>query len=141
MLLRPAQLHCRNALRNPLKRRITIPGFSLRGKLQHDVQYRSFTAVGGLWNKQNTGQPQIDKQKQTGASASAPETPSVVNSKKDGEGNNAADTTKLVAKKPDPLSGNSVTSKQQRKVDWAIMKEMAKYLWPKVRIYSLSRSF
>jgi ATP-binding cassette, subfamily B (MDR/TAP), member 7 len=33
----------------------------------------------------------------------------------------------------DALSDAMVVNKEQRKADWAIMKEMAKYLWPKVR--------
>ena len=32
-----------------------------------------------------------------------------------------------------PLSEQTVSNKEQRKADWAIMKEMARYLWPKVR--------
>ncbi|PYH46870.1 ATP-binding cassette Fe/S cluster precursor transporter ATM1 [Aspergillus saccharolyticus JOP 1030-1] len=40
---------------------------------------------------------------------------------------NATTTTK----KKDLLSEATVASKEQRKADWAIMKEMAKYLWPK----------
>lgn len=36
-------------------------------------------------------------------------------------------------KKKDLLSEASMGVKEQRKADWAIMKEMAKYLWPKVR--------
>jgi len=35
-------------------------------------------------------------------------------------------------KKNDLLSDTGVSNKKQRQVDWAIMKEMAKYLWPKV---------
>lgn len=35
-------------------------------------------------------------------------------------------------KKKDLLSESTVATQQQRKADWAIMKEMAKYLWPKV---------
>ena len=35
--------------------------------------------------------------------------------------------------KKDLLSETSVGVKEQRKADWAIMNEMAKYLWPKVR--------
>ncbi|CZT42575.1 probable ATP-binding cassette transporter protein, mitochondrial [Rhynchosporium secalis] len=31
----------------------------------------------------------------------------------------------------DPLALDDKTNKEQRKADWAIMKEMAKYLWPK----------
>lgn len=32
------------------------------------------------------------------------------------------------------LSESTVGRKEQRKADWAIMREMAKYLWPKVEI-------
>ena len=36
--------------------------------------------------------------------------------------------------KPDALlSEQSLSNKEQRKADWAIMKEMSRYLWPKVR--------
>jgi len=35
-------------------------------------------------------------------------------------------------KKPNILTQASLSTKEQRKEDWAIMKEMAKYLWPKV---------
>ncbi len=35
--------------------------------------------------------------------------------------------------KTDPLlSEQTVSNKEQRKADWAIMKEMSRYLWPKV---------
>jgi ABC transporter ATM len=34
--------------------------------------------------------------------------------------------------KKDLLSEPMAANKEQRKADWAIMKEMAKYLWPKV---------
>jgi ABC transporter ATM len=34
--------------------------------------------------------------------------------------------------KKDLLSEPLAANKEQRKADWAIMKEMAKYLWPKV---------
>ncbi|KAF2201203.1 ABC transporter [Delitschia confertaspora ATCC 74209] len=38
----------------------------------------------------------------------------------------------LAAGKKDPLLAEAVlTNKEQRKADWAIMKEMSKYLWPK----------
>jgi len=40
--------------------------------------------------------------------------------------------SKLGSKKPDVLAQASLSTKEQRKTDWAIMKEMAKYLWPKV---------
>lgn len=34
--------------------------------------------------------------------------------------------------KKDALSESAKATKDQRKADWAIMREMAKYLWPKV---------
>jgi ATP-binding cassette subfamily B (MDR/TAP) protein 7 len=34
--------------------------------------------------------------------------------------------------KKDLLSEPMAATKEQRKADWAIMREMAKYLWPKV---------
>jgi ATP-binding cassette subfamily B (MDR/TAP) protein 7 len=42
-------------------------------------------------------------------------------------------------KKTDLLNGPTVSNKEQRKADWAIMKEMAKYLWPKVGRRRLER--
>lgn len=40
-------------------------------------------------------------------------------------------TVKAVTKK-DLLSESTKATKEQRKADWAILREMAKYLWPKV---------
>lgn len=33
-----------------------------------------------------------------------------------------------------------MSNKEQRKADWAIMKEMTKYLWPKVRFPRVMRA-
>ena len=41
--------------------------------------------------------------------------------------------TKNVPKTDSLLSEQTVSNKEQRKADWAIMKEMARYLWPKVK--------
>jgi ATP-binding cassette subfamily B (MDR/TAP) protein 7 len=38
------------------------------------------------------------------------------------------------AKQDDLLTVPTVSNKEQRKADWAIMKEMARYLWPKVAL-------
>ncbi|GAB1216710.1 Iron-sulfur clusters transporter atm1, mitochondrial [Aspergillus terreus] len=40
-------------------------------------------------------------------------------------------TAASASPKKDLLSETTVASKEQRKADWAIMKEMVKYLWPK----------
>lgn len=44
--------------------------------------------------------------------------------------------TKSAPKKKteDILNTSAATNKEQRKADWAIMKDLAKYLWPKVRV-------
>jgi len=43
------------------------------------------------------------------------------------------------AKNADLLAEKTITDKEQRKVDWAIIKEMAKYLWPKVGFSAAAR--
>jgi ABC transporter ATM len=45
----------------------------------------------------------------------------------------SSETTKSEKKKIGLLNEATVTTKEQRKADWEIMKEMAKYLWPKVQ--------
>jgi ABC transporter ATM len=42
------------------------------------------------------------------------------------------DSRNATTAKKDLLSETTVANKEQRKADWAIIKEMAKYLWPKV---------
>ena len=41
--------------------------------------------------------------------------------------------TKMAPKTEMLLSEQTVSNKEQRKADWAILKEMTKYLWPQVR--------
>jgi len=64
-----------------------------------------------------------------------------------GPGNNAVAEAKakivepVVAKPKKPealLSEKQVTNKEQRKADWAIIKEMSHYLWPKVGKVSIT---
>lgn len=79
-----------------------------------------------------------DNQKTTGASPLQSKTASIATdttNKGDGSG-----VQKLVAeanstpkkKTEDILNTSAATNKEQRKADWAIMKDLAKYLWPKV---------
>jgi ABC transporter ATM len=44
---------------------------------------------------------------------------------------NATKPSPLAATRKDPLKLDDKTNKEQRKADWAIIKEMSKYLWPK----------
>lgn len=46
-------------------------------------------------------------------------------------GNKDAAATKPPTKNTDPLAVPEKTVQEQRKADWAIMKEMSRYLWPK----------
>lgn len=67
-----------------------------------------------------------------------------VNGAKKADGANAvlkpetAQKSKAAGDKNDPLlAEKTVSNKEQRKADWAIMKEMSRYLWPKVGWQSL----
>ncbi|KAF2273985.1 iron-sulfur clusters transporter atm1, mitochondrial precursor [Westerdykella ornata] len=52
--------------------------------------------------------------------------------RKDAHGQRAPSAASKVPAKPDALLSEQVVStQQQRKADWAIMKEMSRYLWPK----------
>ncbi|KAF2703179.1 iron-sulfur clusters transporter atm1, mitochondrial precursor [Pleomassaria siparia CBS 279.74] len=56
---------------------------------------------------------------------------------------NTTTTTTTTAAKPAPpdalLAEQLVTNKEQRKADWAIMKEMSQYLWPKDNLGTRAR--
>ena len=46
------------------------------------------------------------------------------------------DDAKSIGPKTDALlTEQTVSNKEQRKADWAIMKEMVQYLWPKVALF------
>lgn len=84
-------------------------------------QFRIFTSHQGPLRAQVSEDKTAEK-KTTTTAAGTPATPESKDSK------NATAT-----KKTDLLSEATMGAKEQRKADWAIMKEMAKYLWPKVR--------
>jgi ATP-binding cassette subfamily B (MDR/TAP) protein 7 len=48
-------------------------------------------------------------------------------------------TAKVVAKTDPLLQEQTLTNKEQRKADWAIMKEMSQYLWPKDNLGTRAR--
>lgn len=48
-------------------------------------------------------------------------------------------TAKVVAKTDPLLQEQNLTNKEQRKADWAIMKEMSQYLWPKDNLGTRAR--
>lgn len=83
-----------------------------------------FSSLGGSWRKQETGD--TAPQRKTASLNTAP----VANADAIQKQKNTQNAT--TTKKNDLLSEATVANKEQRKADWAIMREMAKYLWPKV---------
>lgn len=81
-----------------------------------------------------------DSQKTTGTPPLQPKQASIATDTTKGD---VPGVQKLVAetkptqkkKTEDILNTSAATNKEQRKADWAIMKDLAKYLWPKVRSY------
>lgn len=127
MLLRTAQLHYRVAHRNLSWSRVRLSGQSGQGLYRHGGACCAFTTG----RKLSKEQP-VDALKQT-AKSSKEVAQSATDKVQNAGGKETASASTLGNKKPGTLlSETTVTSKEQRKVDWAIMKEMAKYLWPKV---------
>ncbi|KAK2874965.1 hypothetical protein FQN49_001898 [Arthroderma sp. PD_2] len=128
MLLRTTQLHCRIASRNLSRSRLSLPGPFSQGSCRHGALRCAFTTRGSLSKDQPSDTPK------TAGRLNASTTPkgSVTIDVKSTAVKDVVGVSKADSKKPGALlSESTVTSKEQRKVDWAIMKEMAKYLWPK----------
>ncbi|KAK2734805.1 Iron-sulfur clusters transporter atm1, mitochondrial [Myotisia sp. PD_48] len=121
MLLRSAQLPGRIAPRH-VPRCAWVDNTVRTRYFRHSVVHRSFKTNSSQLKTGNAGlPPQGDGR--AGPKPTVSETATVAEKNvatKSGQKNT-----------PDVLGGNNVTAKEQRQVDWAIMKEMAKYLWPK----------
>ncbi|KAJ5814701.1 hypothetical protein N7474_006478 [Penicillium riverlandense] len=124
MLLRAARSPCwRPAARLAHS---SFPGRTQWTRLGHGPQQlRVFTSDGGPLRKDAK-----DSKAPSAKSSPAPAPPvsqlaaaNLVQTSKEGD-------EKPATKKP-LLNESAVGTKEQRKADWAIMKEMAKYLWPK----------
>ncbi|EAS36367.2 iron-sulfur clusters transporter atm1, mitochondrial [Coccidioides immitis RS] len=118
MLLRAARFGCRFSSPYPPTSR--APHFKLfrQTHIRPEGQTRIFTTQGSALNKQNSGE------KVTTSSIAAQNA-----SRHAATPENKA--PKLENTKPDLLGEATVTRQAQRKADWAIMREMTKYLWPK----------
>ncbi|KAJ5662479.1 uncharacterized protein N7477_010095 [Penicillium maclennaniae] len=113
MLLRAARSPCWRPAR------YAYPSFAGRAPWMRPnaTQLRIFTSCGRLQNQSTDGR---DPMSTKPGSAAVP-------SLTDG---NAAQAKEAAGKK-DLLSESTKATQDQRKADWAIMREMAKYLWPK----------
>lgn len=102
--------------------------------LRNRTQIRIFTAGRNLLKQQNGEQTAADKLSEERATVSASETsPKTVELGTPAQKTSSTDNAKAKIEKSDPLAEPTISRTAQRKVDWAIMKEMAQYLWPKVR--------
>lgn len=104
------------------------PGFA--GQLRST---RLGTHMRAFTSDQGPLRTKLERETPTPASASSPsqlENANIVQKPKESREAKAPPEKDLLSK---PLV---TANKEQRKADWAIMKEMAKYLWPKVRLES-----
>ncbi|RMJ27705.1 hypothetical protein PHISP_01419 [Aspergillus sp. HF37] len=126
MLLRAARSPCWRVPRRLSRPDYTVPRSTPRPTTYHDTQLRLFSSLGGSWRKPETGDsaPERKTANPNSAPGSRLANVDVVQKQKDTQNANST-------KKNDLLSEATVANKEQRKADWAIMREMAKYLWPK----------
>ncbi|KAJ5606448.1 hypothetical protein N7510_009229 [Penicillium lagena] len=124
MLLRAARSPCwRPAAR------IARPSFAGRTqwtRLGHGTQQlRVFTSNGGPLRKdvKDSDSPSAKSSRASTSPVSRLAAAELVQTSKEGDGKTATKKTLL--------NESAMGTKEQRKADWAIMKEMAKYLWPK----------
>jgi ATP-binding cassette subfamily B (MDR/TAP) protein 7 len=131
MLLRAARSPCWHVPRRLTRPDYTVPRSMPWPTTYHGTQLRLFSSLGSSWRKPETGDsaPERKTARLNSAPASELANADVVQKQKDTQ--NATST-----KKNDLLSEATVANKEQRKADWAIMREMAKYLWPKVCLCS-----
>lgn len=118
MLPRTARLPCWRTTTPFIRPACVVPRSTPWKPSSYGSQFRAFKSSQGPLRRQAT-EDKAAEQKTATASASAADQKS---------SQNVAAT-----KKNDFMSEAALGNKEQRKADWAIMKEMAKYLWPKVR--------
>lgn len=127
MLLQAARSQCRFAGRNLHSSRQARSWYpSRQSNLYNGRQTRIFTTGGnGRWKSQDGGErPQSRRSTEPKKESQGPG--KAENAKSSGSAQQAK------KQKSDLLNETTVANKEQRKADWAIMKEMAHYLWPKV---------
>ncbi|KAL2216168.1 P-loop containing nucleoside triphosphate hydrolase protein [Thermoascus aurantiacus ATCC 26904] len=125
MLLRAARSPCWRAPRRLTDPRFVLVRSSQRASFGDGNQLRIFTTT-GAWRRQDTGDAS-SKQKPVDVATTKASRLADAQAAETQKGAAAAKS----AKDADLLAEKTITNKEQRKVDWAIIKEMAKYLWPK----------
>ena len=129
MLLRAARPPCWAPSGRYIHPAFSVPRSTPWKTAYYRTQLRTFTSSQGPCRNQlpGTTTPEQKEANPNALPVSPITNPKVTATPKD------AKNAKVAAAKKDPfLSEATVGAKEQRKADWAIMKEMAKYLWPKV---------
>lgn len=116
--------------------RYALPSYSSRLPCTrlHVAQHRSFTA-GPTLRKTPVDNTTSSIEKKDASPLPLSSQPQATNASR--VPNPESDKANAAPKK-EPLSETAKANKEQRKADWAIMREMAKYLWPKVRRNGIS---
>ncbi|PYH91537.1 P-loop containing nucleoside triphosphate hydrolase protein [Aspergillus ellipticus CBS 707.79] len=126
MLPRAARSPCWRVPRHFIYRPAAVPRPTSWASVPRGGQLRAFSSTRSPLKKQAAEKLPSESQAPNSSdpSSTRPGAANVAQSPKDTQ--NAT-----VTPKKDLLNEAPVTVKEQRKADWAIMKEMAKYLWPK----------
>ncbi|THC98844.1 hypothetical protein EYZ11_001691 [Aspergillus tanneri] len=129
MLPRAARSPCVRIPTHFLQRGLVVPHASpWASSTCYGAQLRAFSTRGGPLKKQAADESPTERNtpRPSAPSTSQPVDAAVVQSSKDTRKDPKAKT-----EEKNLLGETIVVKKEQRKADWAIMKEMAKYLWPK----------
>ena len=119
MLLRAYQLPCR-------------PPSCLRlHRYPPSTSYRLFNHQTFLAQERRTSPQSLGSQTPLKTDSAENIKPEAIQKPPDAESDEAPKTDGL-------LTEQTVSNKEQRKADWAIMKEMVQYLWPKVNLENKS---
>ncbi|OJJ49153.1 hypothetical protein ASPZODRAFT_13887 [Penicilliopsis zonata CBS 506.65] len=131
MLLRAARLPCWQR-----SRRLGHPGLAIPRSppwlhaTYRAHQHRVFTSDGSSQRKDAASSNQAASEQRSTSTTATP-TSQLAGAKVIQKPTGSPQEKAVAAKKGDLLSESTLASKEQRKADWAIMREMAKYLWPK----------
>ncbi|KAL4892673.1 P-loop containing nucleoside triphosphate hydrolase protein [Aspergillus ambiguus] len=128
MLPRAARPPCLRFSRRLILRGSADPRPASWTAASYATQLRAFSTSKGPLRKQSTPEPPPDRKSSTPPAPPVSRPVETTPAHKPKDVHNAAASTST---KKDLLSETTVAKKEQRKADWAIMKEMAKYLWPK----------
>ncbi|KAF7155166.1 hypothetical protein CNMCM5623_006593 [Aspergillus felis] len=99
---------------------LAVPRTALWATACYGIQFKAFSSANGPSRKEAPKDP-----------ASKLKTANPIPTPASASVNPPKDSRNATTAKKDLLSETTVASKEQRKADWAIIKEMAKYLWPK----------